>query len=189
MEKLHIELSPKELNGHLLQKWGISLFRFAQVFAVSPIELFLQKSSYPFADKEMKEIKRTLKRMQDCLFKGGRRIREIINPPLKMPVNEISNDELVKEMHLQDFVKEYVHKREIFTRYVEKSSLQGKRGVGLNKKSIIAVGWGNLVYQEKRRIDWKLLGYLYEWFWNKVCSYKYYACRYVRSSRTLYVIS
>lgn len=175
MHQILLEDRPQTVNKLLTEKWGISLFRFAQVFAVSPIEMFLQKSSYPYTDKEMKEIKRTLKRMQNCLFRGGRRIREIINPPLKVSVKAISDDELVKEMHLQDFVKKYVHKREILTRYIEKTSLQGKRGVGLNKKSIIAVGWGNLVSQGKRRIDWKLLGDLYEWFWNRVFSYKYYA--------------
>jgi len=167
--------SPRKAHELLMDKWGISLFKFAQVFAVSPIELFLQKSSYPFSNKEMKEVKRTLKKMQDCLFIGGRHIREIINKPLKLPVNEISNDELVKEMQLQEFVKKYVHKYEMLTRYVEKTSLHGKIGVGLNKKTIVAVGWGNLISQGKRRIDWKLLGYLYEWFWYKVFSYKYYA--------------
>jgi hypothetical protein len=167
--------SPQKVNKLLIEKWGISLFRFAQVFAVSPIELFLQKSSYPFTDKEMKEVKRTIIKMQDCLLSGGRRIREIINPPLKLPVNAISDDELVKEMQLQEFVKNYIHKYEILTRYVERTSLHGKIGVELNKKTIIAVGWGNLVSQRRQRIDWKLLGHLYEWFWNKVWSYKYYA--------------
>ena len=151
---LSIELSPKEVNNRLIDKWGIGVFRFAQVFAVSPIEMFMQRSSYPFTVREIKEIRRTLKKMRDTLFRGARHIREITEKLLEAPGKEISDDELAKEMRLGGYFKKYVHKHEILTRYVEKICLQGKRGVQINRKSIIAIGWGNLVSQGKRRISY-----------------------------------
>jgi len=171
---LSIGLSPKEVNDRLINKWGISLFRFAQVFAVSPIEMFIQRSDYPFSVREIKEIKQTLKKMRDTLFKGARHIRKITEKLLEAPGKEISDDELVKEMRLGGYFNKYVHKHEILSRYVEKTSLQGKRGVQINKKSIVAVGWGNLVSQGNRRIDWKILGDLYFWFWHRVGSHDFY---------------
>ena len=112
--------------------------------------------------------------MQRDLFKGARRLREIIYLKLELPGKDISDDELIKEMRLEEYYEKYVHKHEILARYIEKTSLQGKRGVQINKKSIIAVGWGNLVSQESRRIDWKMLGNLYYWFWHRVGSYDFY---------------
>jgi len=163
------------VNEYLVGKWGISLFKFAQVFAVSPLDLILQKNSYPFSGRELREIKHLIRKMQADLLEEGRQIRRITRILWDIPEEQLSDKELLKEMHLGEFIDKYIHRFEVMARYLEKTSLQGRRGVGINKKSIIAVGWGYLVSQEHRRIDWKLLGELYEWFWNRVCRFKYYA--------------
>jgi len=170
----YIDLAAEELNNRLKEKWGISLFKFAQVFAVSPIEIFFQRSSYPFSDKDIREIKHTLKKMEDSLLKGARSIRKITDKLEEKPAKKVSDAELMKEMRLDGFLNEYVHKYERLIHF-EKAWLLGKPGVGMNKKSIVAVGWGNLVSEGNRRIDWKELARLYEWFWERVGPYDFYA--------------
>ncbi len=166
---------PQVVNNVLINEWGISLFRFAQVFAVSPLDLILQKNSYPFSGREIREIKRLTGKMKADLLKGGRQIRKITKILWDVPEELLSDKELLKEMHLEEFIDKYIHRFDVAIRYIEKISFQGGRGVGLNKKSIIAVGWGFLVSQERRRIDWKLLSELYEWFWDRVSRNKHYA--------------
>jgi len=175
MIRIHSAADPKEINKILVEKWGISLFKFAQVFAVSPLELVLQRNDYPFTGKEIREIKHVIGKMQADLIKGGRRIRRITKIIWDVPEEKVSDDQLLKEMHLGEFIDKYIHRFEVAARYLEKVSFLGGPGAGLNTKSIIAVGWGNLVSEGHRRIDWQLLGQLYEWFWDKVCPYKKYA--------------
>jgi hypothetical protein len=166
--------TPQQVHCLLLEKWGISLFKFAQVFAVSPLDLILQKNSYPFSGKEIREIKRLTNKMRADLLKSGRQMRRMTKILWDVPEEGLSDKELIKEMHLEEFIDKYIHRFEVAIRYLERTSFQGGRGVGINKKSIIAVGWGYLVSQERRRIDWKLLSELYEWFWYRVCRHKYY---------------
>lgn len=167
--------SPQMVNEILADKWNVSLYKFAQVFAVSPMEMILQRNDYPFSGKEIKEIKHIIGKMQANLLKEGRRIRRITKVIWDLPEEKVSDEQLIKEMHLEEFIEKYIHRFEVATRYVEKVSFQGGRGAGLNTKSIIALGWGNLVSDGHRRIDWRLLGQLYEWFWNRVGSFKRYA--------------
>jgi hypothetical protein len=169
------EDSPKTVNNLVSGKWGVSLFRFAQVFAVSPLDLILQKNSYPLSIKDIREIKHVVGKMRADLLRGGRRIRRITEFLWDVPEDKISDVELIKEMHLEEFFSKYIHRFEVAARYLEKTSFQGGRGVGINKKSIIATGWGFFASQARRRVDWKLLSKLYEWFWCRVRPYKYYA--------------
>ena len=166
--------TPQQIHHLLQDKWGISLFKFAQVFAVSPLDLFIKKNNYPFTGRQLREVKRLTSKMRADLLKGGRQIRRITKILWDVPEESLSEEGLIKEMHLEEFIDKYIHRFEVAIRYIEKVSFQGKRGVGINKKSIIAVGWGYLVSQERRRIDWKLMGELYEWFWYRVCRYKHY---------------
>lgn len=168
------EDSPKNVNAILMDKWRISLFRFAQVFAVSPADLILLRNDYPFSVKEISAIRRNLKAMQDDLLHRGRLILEITNKVRESPRKNMSNEDLIKHMRLERFFNEYIHNHEEAASYASRMSLQGKRGGGINRKSIIAVGWGNLISGKSRRMDWQMLGDLYYWFWRKVSDYGFY---------------
>lgn len=61
--KINASHSPKEANEILVSTWGISLFKFAQVFAVSPADLFILRNDYPFSSKEIKTVRHNLKAM------------------------------------------------------------------------------------------------------------------------------
>jgi hypothetical protein len=110
--------------------------------------------------------------MQNGLFKGARRIRKITDKLRDSPTKYVSDDELIKDMRLEKFIKEYVHRHEMGIRLVERASFRGR---GINKKSMVAVGWGNLVSSKSQRIDWKLLGGLYDWLWERVVDYSFYS--------------
>jgi len=166
--------SPADVNSLLLDKWGISLFRVAQVFAVSPVDQFLMRSDYPFNPQEIKEIRRNLKAMGGYILKRGRSIFKIIGRLKEPPTSEISDDELIKLMRLEGFFKKYVRGHRVGLRYIEKVTLQGRRGSGINKRTIIALGWGNMISESGRRIDWRMLGSLYDWLWEKLAPYGFY---------------
>ena len=168
------EDSPQKVHKLLIDKWGISLFRFAQVFAVSPADLILLRNDYPFSTKELSAIKHNLKTMQDDLIYRGRLILGITNKLWESPRKAMSDEDLIKHMRLERFFKEYIHNHEEAIIYASKMSLKGKRGGSINHKSIIAVGWGNLISGKSRRMDWQMLGDLYYWFWGKVSDYKFY---------------
>jgi len=168
------EDSPQKVHEILVSKWRIGLFRFAQVFAVSPADLALLRNDYPFSTKELSVIKHNLKAMQHDLIYRGRLILGITNKLWESPRISMSDEDLIKHMRLERFFKEYIHNHEEATRYASKMSLQGKRGGSINHKSIIAVGWGNLISGKSRRMDWQMLGDLYYWFWGKVSDYSFY---------------
>lgn len=75
----------QKVNNLLVDKWGISLFKFAQVFAVSPVELFLRMSDYPFTVQEIRSIKRNLRKMQNDILKRGRYILKITDKLKGLP--------------------------------------------------------------------------------------------------------
>lgn len=172
--KIYSSDTPQVVNKVLMDKWGISLFRFARVFAVSPADLFLLRNEYPFSSKEINAIKRNLKAMQDDLIYRGRFILGITNKLWESPNKGMTDEELIKHMRLERFFKEYVHNHEEAIGYAAKICLQGKRGSGINRKSIIALGWGNLISGKSRRMDWKMLGDLYYWLWENVADYGFY---------------
>ena len=167
-------LSPEEVNNCLLEKWGISLFKFAQVFAVSPADQFLLRTDYPFSSKEIKTIKHHLKAMQGDLIYRGRLIQRITSKFLESPTKSMTDEDLIKHMRLEGFFKEYIRKHEEVIRWAAKVSLHNKKGSRINKKTIIALGWGNLIAGKSRRMDWAMLGELYYWLWEKVSGYGFY---------------
>jgi len=174
MNRILPEDKPERVNDLLLDKWGISLFKFAQVFAVSPADQFLIETSFPFSHREIKAMRRNLNKMGDDLMKRGRFILKFMERLGASSPEETSDDELIKHMKLESFFDEYIHGHMKALRYYEIISLQGKRGRGINKKSIIALGWGNLISEKGHRIEWKLLSDLYDWLRNRVGSSEFY---------------
>jgi len=166
--------SPRAVNDILIKKWGVGLFRFAQVFAISPADQIILRNDYPFSSRELEVIKRNLSTMQNTLIKRGRSILDITNRLNDRHSKALSDEELIKHMRLERFFGEYIRNHEKAISYSSRMSLQGKRGGGINQKSIVAVGWGNLISGKGRRMDWAMLGDLYYWVWGKVGSHQHY---------------
>lgn len=167
MSKIFLKQSPKEVNDLLLNKWGISLFKFAQVFAVSPMDSFLQKNR-AITFREIKELKETLKNMRKDILKKTRHIDTVLSG------ESITDSDLKKDKVISNFLFGYIRMREFSIALLEIFGEVGKRGTGLNKKSIIALGWGNLIFRAGRPIDWQELGRLYFWLWEKIKDYDAY---------------
>lgn len=174
MPRILPEYLPDVVNNILLDACGIGLFKFGQIFAIAPIDLIIQKSNKPFTFEEIKEIRLTLKKMLEDIFKGARKIEKLMNKAGGLPINNKSDSELLKEKAIRKFWLDYIVPHEMILIYFERTRQLGKRGIGLNKKSIIAVGWGNLISRSGHRIDWKLLGDLYFWFWERIGRFSFY---------------
>ena len=168
-------LSSKEVNELLQEKYGIGLFKFAQVFAVSPVDRFVQKRNMPFTYEEIKNIKDNLKKMKRDVLKKARYIDNLFRRVGGLPYQRIPDDELAKEEGVIDLISKYVSPRENSARFFEIVQRLGKRrGPGLNKKTIIAVGWGNLISKSGHRMNWGGLTDMYYWFWGRIGQYKCY---------------
>ncbi len=166
--------SPEMVHDVLINKWGIGLFRFAQVFAISPADLLLCRNEYPFSIKEIALIKQNLKIMQETLLQRGRTISEITKKLKGQAGKSMSDEELIRHMRLGKFFRKYVHNQEAAITYAAMMSMHNKRGVAINPKSIIAVGWGNLIAGKNRKMDWQALTRLYGWFWKRVEDFPFY---------------
>ena len=165
---------PQKVNSLLVDRWGISLFRFAQVFAVAPVDHFVQRRAKPLTYREVTEIKAALRKMVDGILRGTRKIDRILDRAGGKPLRDISDAEILSDKAIRAFYVEYIAPREILAAYFERTQQLGKKGTGLNKKSIIAVGWGTLVAKSGNRIDWKLLGDLYFWLWGRLSHFSSY---------------
>lgn len=178
MKRIPAETAPDAFDSLLQDKWGISLFRFAQVFAIAPVDHFVQRSNTPLTYREVTEIRTALKKMVNGILRGTRKIDEIMYRAGGRAIPDISDAEIFNDKAIRAFYVGYIAPREIIAAYFERTQQLGKKGTGLNKKSIIAVGWGNLVSNSGNRIDWKILGDLYFWLWERIrqlCTYKEWA--------------
>ncbi len=64
MHKILANQSPKEVDGILFKKWGIRLFKFAQLFAVYPADILIGKDDNPpLSPAQLDEANGVLDRM------------------------------------------------------------------------------------------------------------------------------
>jgi len=171
--RINLSFSSKKVNDFLLQKYGISLFTFAQVFALSPFDSAFKKFDIPFKLQQIRAIRNLLFKMLDDIFKRARLVRSLLDKMTDSHSSDISENELVAEMGLEEFLVRYFYPQLMNITLIE-FARGSKQGIRLNKKSIIAVGWGNLLSNRGHRIDWQILGDLYFWFWEKVAPYPFY---------------
>lgn len=171
--RIKIEQSPKEVNDRLLERFGISLFRFAQAFAVSPLDLVLQKPRYPVSLQEIRAARTSMKKAWDAIEEDGRRFSSLMDKFNEEPTGDFSREAFYKEKGIEDFRLKYYLPR-LWLVLVLEFNRGARQGIGLSKKSIIAIGWCNQIANGGQKIDWTLLCDLYDWFWQRVAPYDYY---------------
>jgi hypothetical protein len=160
---------PQTVNEMLMNKWGISLFKFSQVFAVSPADAPFRRLGLPFKLRDVKAVLETVDRMQNDILQGARQLHKFFHGGQ----TEFSEKKFMEETGIRAFFLDYLYPRQILATFYE-LMLGTKRGKRINNKTIIAVGWGNLVSQTHDKVDWRTLGDLYYWFWERLASYPVY---------------
>src|SRR4030042_3639307 len=170
LNKLFIELSPEEVNNSLLDKWGINLFKFAQVLAMCAGDALQLPEKYNVTKEKILKKKKLLIALKHYIFT---RIPEIESLPKPWLEQELSEDEFIEEFKLKTFFKDYLEPN--IKRIIElEKNYDVRQGTHVKKKSILAAAWGSLVYRSGRRMNWDLLANLYEWFWEKLGEHPYY---------------
>jgi len=86
--------SPADANNLLIDKYGIGLFKFAQIFVVSPMDIFVQKGNKPFNTQELNELKSSLKVMWKGVIKRARDIDIMLSRAGGMPLVNLPYCEL-----------------------------------------------------------------------------------------------
>lgn len=176
MEKTQIpvERSPKEVDIILKDVFGIGLFKFAQVFAVCPAHMFIQKRDSPFNTQEINQIRSALQKTWKALLENAGHVEALFGNFRKGPAKVSPEDELLNEKAFSDFYVQYLLPRDYLLYFLEKTHQLGKKGSGINKKTIIALGWANLVSRNCPTVNWYALSELYFWFWERIRPYKFY---------------
>jgi hypothetical protein len=177
MKKSFYELSSAEMNDQLMQKWGISLFRFAQVLAICAND---SEDSLQLPERYIIRKEKILKKKKLLLTLNKyilRRIREIDAAGWDISEHEglWTDDEVIKYAKLEPFFEQYFNPLLQDTKETE-NVYTSHPGARITKKSLLAAAWGGLVYQSHRRMDWDFQADLYEWFWMRLKDHAYYKC-------------
>jgi hypothetical protein len=163
------ELSAKEVNGRLLDKWELSLFKFAQVLAMCAGDWLQLPEKLNITKEKIQRQRKLLLGLKKYIFKQINKVESITYPVNK----KLSENKFIQIYKLETFFKEYFNP--LFAHTVEReNSYKARQGAHITKKSILAASWGSLIYQNGQRMNWSLLADLYEWFWEKLHNFPYY---------------
>lgn len=153
----------------MMDKWNISLFRFAQVLATCAGDWLQRPEMINLTKAKIKRQRILLLGLRTYIFK---RLREIESISF-YPNRHLSEEELIKYCELKDFFDKYFYPLLARTISQERAH-RPSQGTHVTKRSILAASWGNLIYQHSKKMNWTLLADLYEWFWERLRSFPYY---------------
>lgn len=162
--------NPELANRILLDTWGISIFRFAQVLATCVGDWLQLPEQFNITKDKLLRKRRLLLALGKHIIKQVKEIESITS------IGDQSHmeDEFFKAYMLEDFFKGYLNPR--LARTIERENCyKPHQGAHITKKSILAASWGSLVYRDGQRMNWSLLADVYEWFWERLDSCPYYA--------------
>jgi hypothetical protein len=171
--RISVNESASGVNDRLLDRFGVSLFKFAQVFAVSPLDLILQRPRYSVSLKEIRAARTSMIKVWHAIENDARNYSILMAKLTGVPRSDFSKEDFRKEDGIFDFFAKYYLPR-LWIILVHELNRGARQGIGLSKKSIIALGWCNQITRIVKKIDWKLLCDLYDWFWNKIAPYDHY---------------
>lgn len=175
--RLNEDLSPKKVNDLLFKTFGVSLFKFAQVFAypiekqvTSPRQRCWRKTEVGdivWTPKDIKKTKNIFLKLKRDIFRGMLDINIMLSGK-----QTITEEKIIKSHEFKNFFDECYDP--LLKEILEVEKMINYKGIDINPKSLIAAGWGNLIHESGTIIQWRLLADLYYWFWEKLKAYKYY---------------
>jgi hypothetical protein len=166
VKKDFIDLSPREVNELLLDKWNISLFKFARVFAHGAGDWASDIEKCTITRQKALSVSKPLSALRKHILKTMIDIQKSVFFGLDMYKSE---DEIIDACELRPFF-DYLSSIDRGPEY----KFAGKRGARLKKRNYIAASWGILIEKNGGGIDWSLLADLYDWFWMKLKDFSYY---------------
>jgi hypothetical protein len=170
---IDIDFSPQKVNDLLLKKGGISLFKFAQLFAACAADWHTLPPKYRRTKGKILKRKRSLVALKTSIIKRISDYEEAETFPSWVDRN-MSEAEIIKRCWLDPFFNNYFNPRMETTIELEKRYKPQRGRPPINRKSLLAATWGRLKYQCGHKIEWKLIADLYEWFWERLKDYDYY---------------
>jgi len=156
-----------------LKKGGISLFKFAQLFAACAADWHTLPPKYRRTKGKILKRKRSLVALKTSIIKRISDYEEAETFPSWVDRN-MSEAEIIKRCWLDPFFNNYFNPRMETTIELEKRYKPQRGRPPINRKSLLAATWGRLKYQCGHKIEWKLIADLYEWFWERLKDYDYY---------------
>lgn len=177
IKRFNEDLSPKKVNDFLLETFGISIFKFAQVFAypiekmiISPRQRCWRKTvvgDIVWTPQDIKKTKEILLKLKGDIIRGMLDIDILF-----LGRQTLTEEKIVKGNEFKKFFVEFYDP--VLKSVLEVEKTINYKGIDINPKSLIAAGWGNLIHESGAKIQWRILADLYNWFWEKLKVYKYY---------------
>jgi hypothetical protein len=164
------ELPAKEINARLLDRWGLSIFKFAQILATCAGDWLQLPEGLNITKKKLQRKRRLLLALGKHVIRQIREIEAITS----IGHESQTEGEFFKAYGLEPFFYGYLNPCLVET-IERENSHRPHQGARITKKSILAASWGSLIYQNRQRMNWSLLADLYEWFWERLHNFPYYA--------------
>lgn len=170
---IEIEDSPSKVNKLLSETSGISLFKFAQLFAACAADWHtLPPKSISTKAKLLKQ-QRVLIALKTSIIKTILEYEEAGTFPSMIDRN-MPEAEIINKCWLRPFFNNYLNPGlETTTELLKKYRPQRGRPP-INRKSLLAATWGRLIFQSAHKLGWRMVADLYEWFWEKLKDYDFY---------------
>lgn len=165
-----VELAAKEVNSRLLDRWGLSIFRFTQILATCAGDWLQLPEQFNITKEKLQRKRRLLLALRKHIIEQVKEIESItfIGDRSK------TADEFFKSYGLEAFFQGFLIPR--LARTIEQENCyEPRQGARITKKSILAAAWGSLIYQNGQRMNWSLLADVYEWFWERLHDFPYYS--------------
>lgn len=165
-----VELAAKEVNSRLLDRWGLSIFRFAQILATCAGDWLQLPEQFNVTKAKLQRKRGLLLALRKHIIKQIKEIESITFIGDRSQTEE----EFFKSYDLEAFFDGYLNPRLAETMERENCH-KPHQGARITKKSILAAAWGSLIYENQQRMNWSLLADVYEWFWERLQNFPYYA--------------
>jgi hypothetical protein len=168
VKKDFIDLSSREVNELLPDKWNISLFKFAQIFAHGASDWALEIEK-PITKRTALSVSKSLCALRKHILKTMINIQKSLRTGLDKNTSE---ERLIESCQLRPFFDHLSLMDRIYGG--REHGFQEKKGARLKKRNNIVASWGILIEKSGGAIDWDFVAKLYEWFWMKLENYDYY---------------
>lgn len=177
------DLRANDVDKVLIEKFGLGLLAFAQIFAAyyskdTPWGFIRPRGMHKKADLE--DLERLINNFKPNLFRAISEIEGILSGRERSSLHarkSLITNEQIEAYGLRDFFKKHYSRWEELLnldKSLQLKATEDPRGARRNNRSAIATLWGILIENNNHKKRWGTLADLYLWFWHRLGKYECY---------------
>jgi len=168
-------MSPNELDSYLKNKHSLGLHPFGIILGFSIIYGDITRYDWAPDTIDLKELLTRLNTIKSRIISYIKEYEFIYKKN-----QDIKGFYKKNEDYLLECLKEKYKLKEFFD-FIDKKTANfskiiktRKPGTPIRKANLILSLWSYLIFSKKNQLDWNLIADLFDWFWNRLKSYKLY---------------